>query len=293
MSKVAPPCPITGEPIVCPGLTQFGSLYEFDAITRWLQDNGNDPVKGLTLPSRFILKIDPLLLQDEKALEVKQKELYSQTLLVYPGLNRFLSTFANYEKLNLEYNELKHNASFSEYQRKRVQEFEQDIELDRFSVHFGGRSQNVTAESIFVAKEPEYRDSVWVEGFVGANLSQIGNKIVEDKSFKCSSFNFANLSGLFFKQCSFSSCSFLGANLRDTVFFGCSFIGDSVSFVNARSNGQTMFFLCQIEPIGSWDSTSESSEVRPILKSRGLSSFSVYDAINQSLINRYQHVHSV
>ena len=294
MSSSVPLCPITCEPIFCPGLTQFGSLYEFSAITKWLEYNCTDPVKGLTLPSRFVWKIDPLLLQDEKALEAQQKELHAQTLMVYPGLKKFLSSFDNYNKLLATYNDLKQNKTFADYQNKRVEEFKQDIELDRYSVRFGGYGQNHnTAEYIFLAQEPSYRNSVWLEGFVGANLSRIGNKLVEEKSFKCSSFNFANMSGLLFKECSFSSCTFLGADLRETIFFGCNFIGDCVSFVNARSNAQTMFFLCEIEPIGSWEATSESNEVRTILKSRGLARCGVYDAMNQTLLNHYQHIHSV
>ncbi len=54
----APICPITLEPIKVGGLTHFGNLYEYRAISDWLAGHDTDPITGEKLPTRYVTKLD-------------------------------------------------------------------------------------------------------------------------------------------------------------------------------------------------------------------------------------------
>ena len=55
-----PECPITLERIESPVLLSDGSLYEEDAILRWLREHDTAPCTNLPLQEKIILKLKPL-----------------------------------------------------------------------------------------------------------------------------------------------------------------------------------------------------------------------------------------
>src|SRR5580692_6316519 len=90
-------CPITLELIKIYGITCFGSIYEFDAITKWFENSEKDPLTGLYVPTKRIHK---MISNDENEVRRAAEDKLKQTKIWYKPCIYFLDSPKKFNKLN-------------------------------------------------------------------------------------------------------------------------------------------------------------------------------------------------
>lgn len=229
-------CPITLEEIQEPGITLIGSIYEYDAIHKWLTNHNTDPITNIILPSKTILKWgDRTESLTEYAAHVK-----NNTMLYNYSFRLACNISAKYDKLLEKYQTIKNDRDWLAKTAKTRKDF------------LSGKSRAYPCRK---KDQPS------------CNFLNLSNSNVTNGHYKCETFNFSNLSGSKFINCDFSRCKFIGSNLTDCVFINCVFIGEQVIFYKATVTN-LKFINCAFEYTDRWFNTTHPNEIRQILKQR-------------------------
>jgi uncharacterized protein YjbI with pentapeptide repeats len=249
-------CPITCDPIKVGGMTCHGSLYEYDAIVAWTEDNTTDPSTGQYLYTKFVKKLDDL---NETTIKDCKKDI-NQSLNMWCGAHRIKKqSYEIWKKLD----KLQETFKNSNFDNKKWLEYCK-MKSDKLS-----ENKTSTAWYNSVCQKPDQDDIIERPEGTGVryNFIDLSNLYFDDMCMKGENFNFANLTNCVFTRCNLSRVQFIGANLTNTQFIECTFIGEDVSFYMSKCDGCT-FVGCRMEYLDKWESTDDPDGVRKILESR-------------------------
>lgn len=248
-------CPITTEPIEEMGMTCAGSVYEFDAITEWLEDHNTDPLTGECLPTTRVKVIEKRLWN---MLDELKRQTRSNTKKWYRSVSfekNSLKKLARIEDIYKKMDEM--SDSWVRYRKVKRLQFEAgkvpylspfgDVDIDEYDLVVRPKG---------TGKEFQFID--------------LSNLEAESKIYKCAHFDMADLSNSTFIDCDFSRATFMGANLEGIQFISCRFIGEEVNFMEAKVDHRTKFIGCRVEQLDRWITDAEPEKVRENLESRGL-----------------------
>jgi hypothetical protein len=267
-------CPITLEKIKCVGMTCHGSLYEFEAITSWLQNNETDPLTNLFCPTKYIRKIDSSDPAELSKLVIEARislaswcpvfRFFDGAKNIYKKLSAYMTQIDNFKG-----DELYNWMSYDMMKRKRFVN-------ENWDMRYCDSSAEIDIDDTVI------RSSNTGQGFDFVNLSCC---TITKKGFKCRNFHFNNLSKSEFIDCDFSRCQFIGCDLTDTKFIGCRFIGEQVCFY--KSFGKNIVFEnCVFEYIHKWLDTTDICEAEKILKYRLLDgNYTCYSNGNKIIVS--------
>lgn len=220
-------CSITLEPIINGGMTCFGSIYEYDAISNWLKKHDIDPLTGEECPTKFVRKINI----DKTDLEEISKDARATTSLVFPATK----TWRNVKNIYLKYLDVKNNKlinilkeDFDQYSQNKREIF----------IHQPNQAYHNLCSHLKKTSSDIYFDEYGIRDFDFVDLSGLN---LSNKQLKSQPFRFTNLSQTTFINCNLSRCSFIGCDLTGTKFLGCTFIGEDISPINLYARAQ--FFL--------------------------------------------------
>lgn len=274
-------CPITHEPIKEFAITAFGSIYEREAIEKWLSKNSIDPLTGLSLPHKSLVKGN--LTESnvkEMANEVlKNTKIYSRgcCFIIYTAPN-ILDNIKKYKKEIAEFKD-KDLDYWREYTEMRKKMFvESHDNTHELACGYSNNCKKIT-EKQDKMKRPENTGYL----YQCLDLSFPERTYIIGKSFKSNKFSGASLNNVIFINCGFGHCEFIGSDLSNTVFYDCNFSGETVCFIGAITNKETYFINCGIEPIDVWKTIYEDNAVRKILETRGLTGPFIVDSENVCL----------
>lgn len=262
-----PTCPITLCEIKKGGLTVLGNLYDYNAITTWLQSHDSDPLNNIPLPSKFIIKINERILTSSTLLEQKKKDILFSTLN-WSVVTRMRLKVHKKDYLSLLHKKKEIVESYpdvwNKYMNERIEEFHNHIAISGYC----GIDSDSTAKKNILSVIPSLKDSALIDGFTLLNLS-IKNRNITNKCYKSTCFDFADISYINFIKCDFSRTSFQNTIMEGTIFSECNFKGDTVTFYNAICSNKTVFRNCAIEPPdGSWRLCQ--GDIYSILLDRGI-----------------------
>lgn len=249
-------CPITHEPIVIAGITAIGSIYDYTAITEWLQDHSTDPLTNLTLPTKIITRVENASHID---IALKAKDIRLSTTAWCHGFKMIHDSPIIYGKLE----PLKENVKSQEWQEYSKMKALRLPEQENDSMYFKlvNRTDDVDSSDLIPRPPNTGRRFQFVT---------IQNIFISGKSFKSDLFDFAILKDCIFRECDFSRCRFIGATFDNVKFINCRFIGEEISFYRATIPGELIFMLCTFEHLSTWISTTDPDEIRRILSDRML-----------------------
>lgn len=232
-------CPITQTEIINAGMTVNGSIYEYDAIIKWLEKSNRDPITNIELASTFVRKININL--DEEAI----KTLVNDSKKTY--------WFWNPERDSTDYTD-------SFYQKKKSLK-------DNLNEENLKNNKNIIV-NYFASNN--YYSWYYNPNIVLPSIDYLDFQscVFMYKNFKFVDFVFNNLENSIFKNCNLSSVRFIGCNMNNIIFINCKFRGDIGCFY--KVSGEFTFKNCSMEYTNKWIVTTELTEMEKILKCRGL-----------------------
>jgi hypothetical protein len=246
-------CPITQKPIMTPGITVVGSIYEYSAISEWLEQHTTDPSTGLRLPSLHVLPVFPDESPTEKATYVRSvTSVWAKHIMANPPT-------AFYEKLLA----LRKNTVVPEwdaYQKMKAEQFLQNSVVDPYVAECSGSSLDANDTIARPANTG-----------TGLNFVEIPRSVIRDRQLKCYDFSFSDLSWTVFFGCNMSRCKFVGCKLEKTKFVNCKFVGEEIDFYKAETH-DVMFLGCEMEYVHVWQMTTDPAQILQILEHRNLRS---------------------
>lgn len=238
-------CPITLTEISEYGITEYGSIYEFNAIIQWLEFSDTDPLLNKKLQNNFVHKFignadDAQVFANKIAHQSKTTDIiYDMTIPKH---------YVNYSNYKNNVETLKNDNMWNNYCNDKRIQFQ-----NGFSYAYPPDMINNDNRIENTGKNYDFMD-----------LSKI---TVTSKNFKSETFNFANMSNCNFINCDFSRCEFMETNLNFVNFINCKFIGEQVIFHKATTM-KTMFKNCEFEYTNKWVITNNVEEIKLILKNR-------------------------
>lgn len=241
-------CSITQEPIVIPGITKIGSIYEYSAIVQWLEENNRDPLTNEILSDKNVLQYKSLAHATQEDVN-ELEEIATKCANNYSRGTLTRSSFLLLKKSQEEYSKLK---------------LCQDIETNELT-----QNKQKRFNQFIIGASDAYclRQISSTLPYNGCNFLDLSNNTIFNGSYKSEDFSFSNLSNCTFVNCDFSRCIFINTNLSNTVFKKCAFIGEEITFYKSIVDS-TSFINCRVEYIDQWVSTKEPTEVRKIFESR-------------------------
>jgi uncharacterized protein YjbI with pentapeptide repeats len=258
-------CPITQEPIVYGGMTVTYSLYEFDAISKWLETNDTDPLTNLLLPNKHIWRISSLSKQQISKVKNNMSIVFSTIAWSHSEQAQ-----ARERQLLLD---IKHSAlqstEWTRYSQelRRLMNDKTQIELSGYTAVINNNEKEFPTPDLIEQQRPDNTGCHFM-------YAPLENLVVRNKHFKCTRFDGANMQNSLFFQCDFSRCTFMLANLRQCVFVRCKFYGEQVLFNSAVIDHQTKFFDCDVEMADRWTSCVSLQETIKSFQTRGLNHIS-------------------
>lgn len=249
-------CCITLEPIKIPGITLYGSIYEYDAIMEWLVNHEIDPMTNIRLPNKQIHKLDSIENAPQDQLEkVKEcaNKIKNETLLWCEPYKLCLSMPIKYEKiLNtkkiIDTMKQLNDANWLEHTKIILSLFRSGYMLGIMP----DRIENLI-DLIKITK--------------GCQFLNISDITIRNGQYKSNSFDFATIYNCNFINCDFSRCTFIGTIIKDTIFINCTFIGEEIIFYKANFTN-VIFRECSFEYLNVWVKTKNIEEIIEILCSR-------------------------
>ena len=244
-------CPISLEEIQVAGITCVGSIYDYDQITKWLEDHDTDPLTNLHLVTKMVVRQEADIVQ-------KAKEIKESTMTWCQGYRTVFETPALYARLLA----LKQNTKideWDEYSRTKAEQLD-NYENGIVVRNLGRLPANLDKE-----------DTVPRPHKTGARFQfvTVENKIITNKIMKYELFDFAVLNNVKFVDCNLSRARFVGTTFNNVVFHRVTFIGEETSFYKAVGTLVT-FIDCNMEYVEKWESTCDPAEMRKIVVQRGL-----------------------
>lgn len=258
-------CPITLEPIRHAVCTCFGSVYEKDAITKWLEENVTDPSTGLALPN---LRLDYLCeITNSEQIEYVRVESQLIRQLTQDLMDNNKISFFYFHHTPFFYTQLLEQqsninllADWNVFDAMKRDFFVSDTYVN--SCYITG-----TPDHVIDKLHRPYNTGF---GFQFINLSNVTK---QNGGYKSERFDFADLTNCFFNKCDFSRCTFIGAKLEGCTFVNCNFIGEQVSFYKAT--GVPRFINCRIERGTKWQTVTSKHDVEEVLTERLLDDYLV------------------
>jgi hypothetical protein len=243
-------CPITLEPIKVYGITCYGSIYEYDAIKKWLESNNIDPGTNLPLPTKALSKVDKSEYQEKNREQVKKNTLLwcYQYKLIVDSIKKYNDIILIKNSIDLK--------SFEKYNQMKRDQF---INLE----------DNFYYSTLVCQGNVDSQDTISRPCGTGQGLQfiDLSNLVIQNKNFKGCDFSFANLENTKFIQCNLSRTNFISSNLKNCKFLMCEFIGEETSFYKANVDS-CIFFLCSMEYVEKWQRETNWSKQKEILKKR-------------------------
>ena len=241
-------CPITREPIKILGITCVGSCYDAMAIEKWLTTNKNDPLTGLYLSTKKILKYNlESLFAKDVSLDLKKQYVQQQSnhyrlntrtwdpIVQHIDMNKYFLKKYTVKIKQINKLSLEQKAKWKVYTYQKINQIWNGKNL---SAWYTNVKKNISGtETVDPQTYDDHIDNEdynpmcvlrpldFTTDFEFLNLSLSTNKLLQNKSFKESSFMGSNFSGLVCMDCGFCSCNFSVTNLQNTTFINCSFTG--------------------------------------------------------------------
>jgi hypothetical protein len=244
-------CPITLEPIAVYGITCVGSLYEYDAISDWLQDHDTDPVTNLLLPTCFVVKF-----MDTPAAATKKGVDMRESLMGWcPSIRLILDN--GIKKLHDHLYDLR----TSVIDNPDFVQFASSFSLDEYA--------NTGKDRAYMSR---LKGKLWPEnrpldtGY-GLQFLHFKNVTLSGKSFKSELFDFAVFENCTFISCQFGRASFTGTTFINTLFKKCTIAyGEESMFYKATGNIKISGTIrCEFYD---WKGATSFEEVEKIFKQR-------------------------
>lgn len=246
-------CSITQIEIIDGGMTVNGSIYEHDAIVKWLDKSNRDPLTNIELASKFVRKININLDQDTiKTLVDDAKKTY---WIWNPERDStdYIDPFYQEKKI------LKDNLNKENLKNNKI------IVANYFNSN-KYLSWNYQIEEI-VLPPIDYLDFEFL--------------YLTGKQLKMMDFVFNNLENCIFQNCSLCDIKFVGCHMNNAKFINCKFRGDTGCFY--KISGKVTFTDCSMEYTNKWVVTSDLNEMIRILKCRGFANRNI-NTTNSSII---------
>lgn len=226
-------CPITLCPINMAGITYFGNIYDYDAISCWLKKNNTDPMNGLELPTNTIVKYDISDCNMDK-IEEKKKEALQKFETVTKFTTRVKNIHHTYSKyiecLNL----------INDYDNEKLDNWGTYISIKNYTFESNTNCKNDDGDDII--KRPSNTGT-------GYNFIHLNDYTKKECNFFEVSFDFANISYCTFKKCNFHNCTFIGATFEKVTFKDCVFFGLDTVFYKSIVKKKVFFCRCKIQNI--------------------------------------------
>lgn len=233
-------CPITLDPITVPGITCFGSIYEYDAIKRWLTNSSVDPRTNLHLPSKFVVKWTDFSTLREQAIQIqKSTELWCKYYDYFDSI-----------KCSLLIHKLKISKSLKQERINQLQplldtpEKIKDYARECYMKKIRMESENPN----------EHQDFQYLT---------LRNMSLNKVNFKACHFELSTLEHMRFYDCGFSRVSFAGSHFVNVVFVNCEFNGEEFNMRHATGN--IIIHNCSTEHYN-WKPITSPLEVCEVLK---------------------------
>jgi hypothetical protein len=243
-------CPIGMQPIKVFGITAVGSIYCYDNICKWLENNHTDPLTGCVLPNKYVHRIEKNanLYIKQKAREIRDHNLKCnqkfklawESPIMY---NRLASmTIDHKNKEWISYNKMKRQMIVT-------------TNSDAF-------------KNMCLDRPLDYADSIKRPTGTGERYQHIDLSGIQlnGKNFKSDDFSFANMENSTFTNCDFSRCRFIGTKFKNTIFADCRFIGEEITFY--RATGNIVMLSCRMEQVNAWHTVTDPDQINKILQDR-------------------------
>ncbi len=213
------------------GITMDMFVYDYNSILKWVKNKPISPMTNKLIPTNIYRITFPKTI----AIEDKIKQLNYALKRVNFHYTNHDCTDRWAKQLYKNYVKQKKNMSYQKYLQQN---------------HFKN----------FHSTDMGYNFSFY-------NLQ---NEHIPNGQFKHSKFNSTDLRDCCFTDCDFSRCQFFDCDLRGTIFVNCRFKGEEVFFNGAKTNQNTLFKKCSIEPLGQWCDVYDPKKFLDIIICRGL-----------------------
>lgn len=259
-------CPLSLERIKIGALTPIGTLYEKEFIEKWFEKNVTDPLTRIVIPKHYnhLIVISEEEMKDMTTEKFKEFKTKNIKFLPYNGVEyvyRINTNIMRDETLKLLTN------------INIRKETDNDFRL-KYEIYLADVRKIVTREKqgYLPDSKQDFLINLNRPQNTGSNhqFLDLSNLTFEDLERKRNMFDGANVEDSIFINCDLTRTSWCYANLKGTFFISCNFAGEETIFEKARVSEETMFVNCVIEPIDSWNRTTEKEAFRKIVMSRGL-----------------------